>query len=55
MGVGTAGAQGARAPSIILPSKIFNGPYALKLRKSAHTWVDQKVLKLIIYRKIDLS
>ena len=27
------GAQGARAPPIILPSKTFNGRNALKLRK----------------------
>ena len=46
MGVGTGGAQGARAPPppIILPSEIFFTQYALLLRKLAH--------KMFIFNKI---
>ena len=44
MGVGTGGAQGARAPPIILPSEIFLTQYALLSRKWAH--------KMFIFSKI---
>ena len=44
MGVGTGGAQGARAPPIILPSEIFLTQYALLSRKLA--------LKMFIFNKI---
>ena len=44
MGVGTGGAQGARAPPIILPSEIFLTQYALLSRKLAH--------KMFIFNKI---
>ena len=44
MGVGTGGAQGARAPPIILPSEIFLTQYALWSRKLAH--------KMFIFNKI---
>ena len=44
MGVGTEGAQGARAPPIILPSEIFFTQYALLSRKLAH--------KMFIFNKI---
>ena len=44
MGVGTGGAQGARAPPIILPSEIFLTQNALLSRKLAH--------KMFIFNKI---
>ena len=44
MGVGTGGAQGARAPPIILPSEIFLTQYALLSRKLVH--------KMFIFNKI---
>ena len=44
MGVGTEGAQGARAPPIILPSEIFLIQYALLTMKLVH--------KMLIFNKI---
>ena len=56
MGVGTGGAQGARAPPIILPSEIFLTQYALLSRKLAHImFIFNKIFRLASLANQDTS
>ena len=56
MGVGTGGAQGARAPPIILPSEIFLTQNALLSRKFAHkTFIFNKIFRLAALANLDTS
>ena len=60
MGVGTGGAQGARAPPpphpIILPSEIFLTQYALLSRKLGHKmFISNKIFRLASLANNDTS